>query len=88
MIELVNVSKVYQETHALKIFTFLSNREKSLIVGKSGSGKSTLLRLLNLMEQPSEGEIRIDGRNVQTFSKKKFASSNNKWGWYFSITIC
>ena len=35
MIELVNVSKVYQETHALKIFTFLSNREKSLgLLGK------------------------------------------------------
>lgn len=89
MIELVNVSKVYQETHALKNIHFsVQPGEIVGIVGKSGSGKSTLLRLLNLMEQPSEGEIRIDGRNVQTFSKKKFASGNNKWGWCFSITIC
>ena len=89
MIELVNVSKVYQETHALKNIHFsVQPGEIVGIVGKSGSGKSTLLRLLNLMEQPSEGEIRIDGRNVQTCSKKKFASSNNKWGWCFSITIC
>ena len=77
MIELVNVSKVYQETHALKNIHFsVQPGEIVGIVGKSGSGKSTLLRLLNLMEQPSEGEIRID------------ASSNNKWGWCFSITIC
>lgn len=72
MIELVNVSKVYQETHALKNIHFsVQPGEIVGIVGKSGSGKSTLLRLLNLMEQPSEGEIRIDGRNVQTFSKKR-----------------
>ena len=52
MIELVNVSKVYQETHALKIFTFLSNQEKSLgLLGKVALA-SPLLRLLNLMEQP------------------------------------
>ncbi len=72
MIELVNVSKDYQETHALKNIHFsVQPGEIVGIVGKSGSGKSTLLRLLNLMEQPSEGEIRIDGRNVQTFSKKE-----------------
>ena len=58
MIELVNVSKVYQETHALKIFTFLSNQEKSLgLLGKVALAESTLLRLLNLMEQPSEGRF-------------------------------
>ena len=67
MIELVNVSKVYQETHALKNIHFsVQPGEIVGIVGKSGSGKSTLLRLLNLMEQPSEGEIRIDGRNATT----------------------
>ena len=61
MIELVNVSKVYQETHALKNIHFsVQPGEIVGIVGKSGSGKSTLLRLLNLMEQPSEGEIRIE----------------------------
>ena len=58
MIELVNVSKVYQETHALKNIHFsVQPGEIVGIVGKSGSGKSTLLRLLNLMEQPSEGRF-------------------------------
>jgi D-methionine transport system ATP-binding protein len=34
------------------------------IVGTSGAGKSTLLRTINLLERPSSGEIRIDGREI------------------------
>lgn len=34
------------------------------IAGHNGSGKSTLLRLLALLERPSEGEVRVDGRTV------------------------
>lgn len=84
MIELVNVSKVYQETHALKNIHFsVQPGEIVGIVGKSGSGKSTLLRLLNLMEQPSEGDIRIDGRNVQTFSKKEVRQQQQQMGMVF-----
>lgn len=76
--------KVYQETHALKNIHFsVQPGEIVGIVGKSGSGKSTLLRLLNLMEQPSEGEIRIDGRNVQTFSKKEVRQQQQQMGMVF-----
>ena len=66
MIELVNVSKVYQRDTRVKNIHFSVNQNR-WDCWESGSSKSTLLRLLNLMEQPSEGEIRIDGRNVQTF---------------------
>ncbi len=40
------------------------------ILGPSGSGKSTFLRCLNWLEQPSSGEIRIDGVAIGQSSKK------------------
>ncbi len=36
------------------------------IIGRSGAGKSTLLRMLNLLERPTEGAIRFEGREVTT----------------------
>lgn len=38
--------------------------EKIVVIGPSGSGKSTLLRCLNLLDEPSEGEIWIEGQQV------------------------
>lgn len=40
--------------------------EKVVIIGPSGSGKSTFLRCMNLLEQPSEGEIWFDGQQINT----------------------
>jgi ABC-type polar amino acid transport system ATPase subunit len=36
------------------------------VIGPSGSGKSTLIRCLNMMEQPTAGTVRFQGRNVST----------------------
>lgn len=38
--------------------------EKIVVVGPSGSGKSTFLRCLNLLEQPTSGEIWFDGQKI------------------------
>ncbi len=38
--------------------------EVVVIIGPSGSGKSTFLRCLNLLEMPDEGEVVIDGRQI------------------------
>ncbi len=42
----------------------ISRGEVVAIIGPSGSGKSTLLRSLNLLEDPSQGEIYFDGVNL------------------------
>ena len=38
------------------------------IVGRSGSGKSTLLKLLGLLDNPTEGEIRFDDKRISAMS--------------------
>src|ERR687894_738369 len=37
------------------------------IVGPSGAGKSTLLRLLNRLDDPDDGEVLLDGRDVRSY---------------------
>ena len=44
------------------------------IVGKSGSGKSTLLHLLGGLENPTSGEIWIDGQNIESLSEEKLST--------------
>src|SRR5262249_6172814 len=41
----------------------------AFIVGPSGSGKSTLLYLIGAIDQPSSGEIIVDGHNLATMSR-------------------
>lgn len=38
--------------------------EKVVIIGPSGSGKSTFLRCMNLLEQPTDGQIIFDGQDI------------------------
>lgn len=46
----------------------LASGQIHLLMGPSGSGKSTLLRLLNRLDDPDEGEIRLDGTPLRSFS--------------------
>jgi putative ABC transport system ATP-binding protein len=67
MIEIVKAGRTYQqgtrEVHALKDVSFgIGKGEFLSIMGPSGSGKSTLLNLIGGLDQPSRGEIFIDGR--------------------------
>jgi lipoprotein-releasing system ATP-binding protein len=48
------------------------------IVGRSGSGKSTLLHLLGALDEPSEGEIKYDGRRLAELSDEELAGFRNR----------
>ena len=67
MIELRHAGKTYQqgsrEVRALRDVSVVINKGEFLsIMGPSGSGKSTLLNLMGGLDQPTSGEVFIDGR--------------------------
>ncbi len=62
MINIKNVHKHFGKLHVLKgINAHIAEKEVVVIIGPSGSGKSTLLRCINYLEEPTEGEIMVDG---------------------------
>ncbi|HZJ56913.1 MAG TPA: amino acid ABC transporter ATP-binding protein [Clostridia bacterium] len=62
MIEVVNLHKYFGKLEVLKgVNTSIEKQEMVCVIGASGSGKSTFLRCLNLLEEPTDGEIIIDG---------------------------
>lgn len=52
--------------------------EHVAVVGTSGSGKSTLLNLLGALDRPDRGQIRFEGRDVQTMSDAELAELRNR----------
>lgn len=65
MIKVQNLHKSFGKLEVLKgISTTIENGEVVAIVGPSGSGKSTFLRCLNLLEQPTGGQILIGSEDI------------------------
>lgn len=65
MIEIKGLKKSYGTNEVLKgIDQKINDGEVLCIIGPSGGGKSTMLRCLNRLEEPTEGEIRIDGELI------------------------
>ena len=65
MIKALNITKVFGKNEVLKdISVQIDQGEVVAVIGPSGSGKSTFLRCLNLLEDPTKGEIYINGRNI------------------------
>jgi ABC-type polar amino acid transport system ATPase subunit len=65
MIEVRNLSKSFHKNEVLHDISFtIDQKEVVCVIGPSGSGKSTLLRCLNLLEEPSAGQIHFEGQNI------------------------
>lgn len=65
MIEVQDLHKYFGDLKVLKgISTKVESSEVVCVIGPSGSGKSTYLRCLNLLEEPTSGEISIDGEVI------------------------
>lgn len=83
MITLQNVSKTYflgdEVVRAVDDVT-LTIKEKEFIgiLGSSGSGKSTLMHIIGLLEQPTEGKVLIEGKDVSKLSDEELSKIRNK----------
>lgn len=65
MIEIDALTKTYGDTKAVDAVTMtVETGTITVIVGTSGSGKTTLLRMVNRLEEPTSGEVRINGAST------------------------
>ena len=70
-IEVRDLHKSFGDNHVLKgIDLTVDDGEVVAVIGPSGSGKSTLLRCLNKLEEPTSGQVVIDGVDLTDKSVK------------------
>src|SRR3990167_2712886 len=89
MIETKHLTKSFKSgsviTSVLKGIDFKAREgEWVAIMGRSGAGKSTLLYQLSLLDDPTEGEVVIDGRDTHTMSaSEKMEFRLRRFGFVF-----
>jgi polar amino acid transport system ATP-binding protein len=65
LVRLEGIHKWFGKVHVLRgVDLAIKPREVCVIIGPSGSGKSTLLRTINLLEEPTEGRVLFEGRDI------------------------
>ncbi len=73
MLKTVNLHKTFGHLEVLKgITTEIHTGEVVAVIGPSGSGKSTFLRCLNLLEEPTQGEVIFKDQNLTKKDDKNF----------------
>lgn len=89
LIDLHNINKTYRagevDVPVLHHISFtIKPQEFVAIMGPSGSGKSTLLHILGLLDEPTGGTYKFEGRSIHSYSKDEIAKLRNaKIGFVF-----
>ncbi len=80
IVQYKNIHKSFGDTHVLKgIDLDIHPGEKIAIIGPSGSGKTTIIRLLMTLEEPTDGDIYVAGKNLWKIEKgNKSVPANEK----------
>ena len=83
MLEIKKVKKIYQmgkvKVEALRGVSFCIHKgEFVAIMGPSGSGKSTLMHIIGCLDQPTEGNFVIGGKDVSKLNDDRLAEIRNK----------
>ena len=96
MIEVKNLVKEFITEdgtfRALDELSFKVNRGEIFgVIGLSGAGKSTLVGCINRLEEPTSGDITIDGKSIIKLSEKELRAARKDIGLifqYFIISLC
>ncbi|QNO15067.1 cell division ATP-binding protein FtsE [Alkalicella caledoniensis] len=86
MIEIKNVSKLYNGSNALaleEMSLHLDPGEFVFLVGPSGAGKSTLIKLMFREQLPTNGKIFFNERDVAAYNQKELLEHRRKIGMVF-----
>ncbi|KEH95186.1 amino acid ABC transporter ATP-binding protein [Clostridium botulinum] len=83
MIKVKDLHKSFGDLEVLKgVNAHIKKGEVVVVIGPSGSGKSTFLRCLNLLEEPTSGEIIFEGQEI-TSEKNDINLQRQKMGMVF-----
>jgi D-methionine transport system ATP-binding protein len=84
MIEFNNVEKAFGNVKAVLPLSLTINKgEIHGIVGTSGAGKSTLVRMMNLLERPDNGTVRVGDQLLTSLSDKELRKARQNIGMIF-----
>ncbi len=88
MITIKNLSKVYKSKHneviaVSDIDLTIKKGEIFGVIGYSGAGKSTFIRLINRLEEPTNGEVIINDKNITKLNRSALRKERQKIGMIF-----
>lgn len=84
MIELNQVEKTFQDVKAVRPLSLeIQKGQIHGIVGTSGAGKSTLIRMMNLLERPDKGTVRVGDKLLTSLSDLELRKARQSVGMIF-----
>lgn len=88
LLETMNLGKAYGPAQILKSVTLSVERGEVLaLIGPTGSGKTTLLRLINLLDEPSEGSVIFDGAEITALPEREKLRARRRMSMVFQKPV-
>ena len=87
MIEVEHVYLSFSQREILRDVNLkINDGETMVILGASGSGKSTLLKLIIGLLRPDSGTIRIDGKEISSYTEAEMNEERRRMGMVFQYS--